>query len=201
LQVSDSIGCTNTDTILVSKTSIVIHPRFLMASEIVTGDTVQFINLSYPRPLTYAWDFGDGSTSTDTMPTNAYYLEGKFKIKLVIKNDFCSDSLTKTLTVKKKTKAELEADPNAPSTTYIELLDAKAYPNPTSGEINIEVNLTTEAAISIDVYSLYGTLIKRVKFYGEKTLSTFDLSQQKTGIYFFRIQVDGKYRTLKVIKI
>ncbi len=49
-------------------------------------EVVTFTNLSIDPdsdPMTFLWDFGDGSTSTDTSPTHAYNLKGDYMVTLV----------------------------------------------------------------------------------------------------------------------
>ena len=45
--------------------------------------------------LTYAWDFGDGNTGTDVMPTHTYATAGTFTVELVV-NDGTDDSSPST---------------------------------------------------------------------------------------------------------
>ncbi len=42
-------------------------------------------------PLTYAWDFGDGSTGSGVMPSHTYSMAGSFEVSLVV-NDGTDDS-------------------------------------------------------------------------------------------------------------
>ncbi len=45
---------------------------------------------------TYFWDFGNGFTSTQASPVNAYFQAGQYNVKLVVRNgDLCADSITK----------------------------------------------------------------------------------------------------------
>jgi PKD repeat protein len=201
LQVIDSIGCTNSDTVVVRKTSVQVFPRFLAVSEITAGDTVQFINLSYPMPLTYKWNFGDGNTSTDTMPTNAFYLDGQFKVKLVIQNAYCTDSVSKTITVKKKPKSDGQTPPAAKFQKYVELINAKVYPNPSSNVMNVEITLDDKSTGQIELYNLQGTRLAMDKFSGKDILKSYNVNTLSTGIYFFRILVGDQVKTIKVIKI
>lgn len=64
--------------------------------------TTQF-NYTASRPGTeFFWDFGDGSTSTQELPTHTYQAPGTYTVKFVIKNPIdCNpaDSTTFTITV------------------------------------------------------------------------------------------------------
>ncbi|RYD89078.1 MAG: PKD domain-containing protein, partial [Sphingobacteriales bacterium] len=60
------------------------------------GFTVNFTNLNNsPLNLTYYWDFGDGTISTDESPVHTYGSAGDFPLKLVInRGGNCADSTT-----------------------------------------------------------------------------------------------------------
>jgi PKD repeat protein len=65
------------------------------------GDTVTFTDMSSNTPTSWAWDFGDGATSTDQNPTHAYAADGDYTVTLVATNDYGSSdpAATKTVTV------------------------------------------------------------------------------------------------------
>lgn len=45
-----------------------------------------FLNQSANEPMTYAWDFGDGSTSTEMNPVHQYATAGNYTVKLISRN-------------------------------------------------------------------------------------------------------------------
>lgn len=53
----------------------------------VSGLTVQFYDQSLNNPATWAWDFGDGETSTDQNPLHTFAARGFFTVKLVSSDD------------------------------------------------------------------------------------------------------------------
>jgi hypothetical protein len=53
--------------------------------------TIQFINKSYG--LTYSWDFGDGSSSTDKNPNHTFNQVGTYNVKLIAKGTNNSDTM------------------------------------------------------------------------------------------------------------
>ncbi|AGB02186.1 PKD domain-containing protein [Methanoregula formicica] len=57
--------------------------------------TVQFVDQSTNMPTSWAWDFGDGATSTEQMPTHVYMKEGTYTVTLTVKNNFGSDTAIK----------------------------------------------------------------------------------------------------------
>ncbi|MBW8041908.1 MAG: amidohydrolase family protein [Planctomycetes bacterium] len=53
-------------------------------------------------PLTYDWDFGDGSSDTDLTVTNSYSAYGTYTVTLTVDNGVFTDSDTSIVTVKSK---------------------------------------------------------------------------------------------------
>jgi len=69
------------------------NPRFGIAPL-----TVTFTDLSTGNPATWAWNFGDGSTSTEQNPVHVYKLEGSYDVSLTVTNTYGADTMTKTET-------------------------------------------------------------------------------------------------------
>ena len=65
--------------------------------------TVQFTNQSTgDQPLSYLWDFGDGTTPayrTDANPTHTYANPNTYSVKLTVTNSVGTDSVIKSVTV------------------------------------------------------------------------------------------------------
>lgn len=59
---------------------------------------VQFTNTSTgnPAPSSYLWEFGDGTTSTQTSPSHVYAANGSYTVKLTATNGFGSNTKTET---------------------------------------------------------------------------------------------------------
>lgn len=57
---------------------------------------VQFNDLSTGNPDQWFWSFGDGATSSAKNPTYSYTDTGIFTIKLIVYNNRCADSITRT---------------------------------------------------------------------------------------------------------
>ena len=109
LDINSTANCSDSKT-----QRILIHPSPEVAftgGMGCIGDPIQFNNTSTIASGTndrFAWDFGDGSTSTLEQPNRGYVSGGTYEVKLVVTSDQgCSDSLID------KTAAIINAKPNA----------------------------------------------------------------------------------------
>ncbi|HSH67392.1 MAG TPA: PKD domain-containing protein, partial [Bacteroidia bacterium] len=58
--------------------------------------TIKFTDKSSSSPTSWAWDFGDGGTSTQQNPTHTYTTAGTFTVKLKATNQYGNDDEIKT---------------------------------------------------------------------------------------------------------
>ncbi|MCF8370850.1 MAG: PKD domain-containing protein [Bacteroidales bacterium] len=65
-------------------------------TNIFQGETVVFTDQSTNSPATWAWDFGDGSNSTDQNPAHTYNDPGNYTVSLTVGNTEGSNTETKT---------------------------------------------------------------------------------------------------------
>jgi PKD repeat protein len=66
-----------------------------------TRTAVRFsANVRGDQPITYQWNFGDGSTATGANPTHTYSQAGTYTVTLNVSNNAGSDSRTLSITVK-----------------------------------------------------------------------------------------------------
>jgi len=78
----------------------VLNPNFSAdTSSALTGTPIQFTSdiLGGVAPFSYSWDFGDGTTSTDTNPVHTYSSAGSFSVTLTV-TDSKGTSKAKTIT-------------------------------------------------------------------------------------------------------
>ncbi len=57
---------------------------------------VQFTDLSTNDPTSWAWDFGDGTTSSNQNPSHIYMREGSYDVRLTVSNKYGSDTMFKS---------------------------------------------------------------------------------------------------------
>jgi PKD repeat protein len=116
LTVRDKAGLSNSVT---KKVPVGITPpkadfTFAPAAPEV-GDEVQFTDKSTDdgQIVSWRWDFGDGTTSTEQNPKKKYLQAGTFKVKLTVKdNDNAENTVEKDITVKVSNRPIVSVFPN-----------------------------------------------------------------------------------------
>lgn len=72
------------------------EPFFFADNYVGCGSTdVQFLDDSWPRPTSWAWDFGDGNTSDEQSPMHTYAESGDYSVTLEVTNAFGSNQVIK----------------------------------------------------------------------------------------------------------
>ena len=88
LEAKNMVGSTTASRQL----TVVPHPAAQFKMDDTSpglGQIVTFINESGgQQPLTYYWDFGDGTTTADLDPTHQYQTPGEYNVRLIVENEY-----------------------------------------------------------------------------------------------------------------
>lgn len=150
----------------------------------VQGARVVFTNQSTDA-LSYAWNFGDGTTNQTESPMHDYTENNTYNVALTAINNVCEDVLEKQVNV---TNVSIDK---------MNQLGLKIYPNPATDRINIE-GLKTNGA-SVIILDLNGKKIKQTNANAQNKLS-LDISNLPVGIYFLEVESDGAKSVFKIMK-
>jgi len=82
----------------------------------VTGQSVQFTDMSSGNPASWSWTFGDGSTSTLQNPSHAYTTAGTKTVTLTVTNNSGTNMASRTVTVSAPLAASFSFSPSSPVT-------------------------------------------------------------------------------------
>lgn len=171
----------------------------------IDGSTVSFANQSNDAIdmndggiASFAWDFGDGSTSTDAEPTYDYGATGDFTITLVVTDiGGLSTTVTETITIM---SVSSEVEGLVPTEFAIQ----QNYPNPFNPSTNINYSLPEASSVTIVVYDLLGQkvaeLVNAEKAAGYHTVA-FDASALSSGVYIYQIKAGAFTQTKKMMLI
>ncbi len=198
------LSCVDRDTFELSLSKMSMHPRFLAASDVLTLDSVKFIELSYPNPIHYKWDFKDGTNDTIADPVHIFYLEGTYDVMLIAANSECQAKISKLIIVTSVPRwnndipvDSLKNKPNSPK--FTEILSSNLFPNPNNGQFTLKVELTHKTNIQIAVFDLTGRIIY-LKDYSNKELinERFNFNSLRQGYYFLSIKTINETKTFKI---
>ncbi|MEM8568197.1 MAG: PKD domain-containing protein, partial [Bacteroidota bacterium] len=197
LTITNQEGCQAADTILIEESFNSITADFIASSLVDEGDTIQFVNLSFPDPTGYVWDFGDGTTSTDFEPQKTYLTEGSYTVTLSATNGTCTNVLTKVITVRPLRESQL---PGQEPLIYPEIVDIKLFPNPMKNKIKFEIETTSETLIYMDLVMLNGSVLRWKEYTSKEVKDSFNVANLRSGIYLLRVKVGKQVKIYRVMK-
>ena len=137
----------------------------------------------------YSWDFGDGSAIDNSItPTHDYSSkEGEdvtVSLEVTTDNNCVTDS------------TDMISLPLFSDINLIRNLGLEFYPNPVKD--NLMVNNSKGKTGVIYMYSVSGELLQSIQLVGSKQV--IDLHEYDSGIYIFKVSIDGKETSLQIIK-
>jgi uncharacterized protein (TIGR02145 family) len=174
-------------------------------TEITEGQSITFTDQSTNDPTSWAWDFGDGASSTQQNPSHTYNAQGTYTVKLTVTNAYGNDTETKTnyIIVNKDIEygSVTDYDGNTYNTVTIgtqtwmaENLKVTHYPNGT--EIPLVTNNDTWGALgdndTDDAYCYYNN--KSTSQYGALYTYAAALNACPTG---WHLPSDAEWTTLE----
>lgn len=184
--VTDAQAATDTATIDVSVGNEKPVADFTASTTTPsTGDAVQFTDTSTDpnddpadTPFTYAWDFGDGATSTAENPSHTYTTPATYAVTLTVTDNRggVSDETSTDITVSGPTRVVLYS-----------------FPNPAATTATINYFLPTGAtAPELRIFDLSGKQILRQTLAAGETQFEWDLRNEggtaiSNGLYFCMI--------------
>lgn len=115
LEVSNQY-CTANDTVVIVSDLCPIADFGFNANDSILSLTnlAQFYNNVY-------WNFGDGTVSNSDVNTHKYTTEGTFVVRMIVYNNFCTDTIEKTVTISFCAKADFDFTSNSLTVSTINL--------------------------------------------------------------------------------
>jgi gliding motility-associated-like protein len=99
LIVTDTIGCSDTSSVLLDVAPTLIADFSISPSALCAGDTITLKDGSLGVPTSFVW-YGPGIDGDTSTQVKVAYPSGSYEFTLVIDNPFCNpDSVTKSITV------------------------------------------------------------------------------------------------------
>ena len=152
---------------------------------------LRFTDLSYFRPVTWSWDFGDGSPRVSMQsPYHTFAQKGTYNVCLTVSNENSSNIECRTITL-----GTSSSDDESVSRADISL-----FPNPIQDYLLVTLGEYVPAHGQIMIYDITGrSVITQRIYYGQNSV---DMRALQAGMYVWKV-VDGTHvvREGKVVKI
>lgn len=163
-------------------------PRAAFTSSSATDREVLFNNTSTHSSEFY-WDFGDGTTSTDTFPTHQYANEGFYTVQLIVTSCEYADTITKQVYASDIGVQELNAS-----------AEVLLYPNPAADVLYISLaNYLQGENYQVNVYDNIGHIVLQVRL--NQMVNQLNVEKLVSGMYHININnLEGNTKTYKFIK-
>ncbi|MBP8033560.1 MAG: T9SS type A sorting domain-containing protein [Bacteroidia bacterium] len=162
--------------------------------------------------VSYLWDFGDGSTSSQQYPFHQYAVPGQYIICLTVNATYsnaigsatCTDTYCDSSSVQRMASGFLMSQMNViPQTAagikQTEVLtQLNTYPNPVSDELTIEAITKDNSKLNYRLIDALGRVVLSGTIENSKT--TINASSLEKGFYSLRI-TNEKGNSLKAVKL
>ena len=214
LRVTLSNGCATTGSIRFGGIASPLTIDFLAASQSYVGDTLVFIDLSYPDPVSWSWEISSGYRTNEPVFQYAFWNEGEYSVKLSVDNGGCVLSKTKTVTVGSSPKKEDYGDGSKGDNDYLEMIPEKplyespsaimdviVMPNPSDGDFRIQVRLERPSRIVARLYTLTGQQAASfiIPEQTEEAMHSCNFSNLPKGIYLLQLLTDSDMKTVRIV--
>lgn len=215
LTVQDSLGnCTDTycDSLLVTGAGTGPTPcsvNYTWVNDSSQAYTILVFNNSTGNgALTYLWDFGDGTTSTQAFPSHVYAGAGTYVVCLTITDQTpCTSVFCDSIAVTYKTNVPFSINVVDPTATGIEAPQPEIgllnYPNPFGDKLFVEYELDKPQMVTLELLDITGRVVLSREIDGpmaggyQHQLNTRDL---KKGMYMLRISGEEFSEVRKMMK-
>ena len=177
-------GCDLPDTLCATIT--ICDPIDASFSSSQSVFDVEFTNESVGAIVSYAWDFGDGASSSEENPVHTYAEDGEYTVCLIISNEcFELDTICQTIVINTAGISELNST------------NVTAYPNPFNTQFTINLSASFEQ-VSFVITDINGRVIE-TSTVNESTNLLVDLNVE-AGVYFVQITAGNDTTVIKIIK-
>ncbi len=127
------------------------------------NETITFTDESAFSPTSWAWDFGDGETSTEQNPTHAYTEAGTYTVQLTVENENGSDTEIKEdyITVEQGIICASNACPVESDNTFSETSIPYYTSQPMTYQVNTPIDLCMTikcpetTSVEVNIYGNY----------------------------------------------
>ncbi|UOB17069.1 T9SS type A sorting domain-containing protein [Abyssalbus ytuae] len=204
LKVTDSKGCQAGDVIEIGSTDQKISAEFAVSSQVFTGEPLVLVDVSNPKPDRIEWDLPDGS---EIIEISGDYTEvvfrqtGEYKVGMLTHLGDCQAYQEKWIVVTEREDFGERTEEEESLVDKPDIVNFLAYPNPSTGEFTLEVDLQEGQKVSLKIFRLGNNSILDYRvFEGSKEyIVNYNLGYEGAGIYFIILETPHTTQVKKII--
>ncbi|MCB2207004.1 MAG: T9SS type A sorting domain-containing protein [Bacteroidetes bacterium] len=158
---------------------------------------VNFTSNSVGDITGYEWTFegGEPETSTEERPMVSYYVPGVYDVTLTVTDGENENTIVKEDYITVHYWVGMQDD-------ILNEAVIKAYPNPFSNSLSIELNLVQSVDVTIEIFDLTGRVLQTMSD-GELTsgrhIFKWDATSIEPGLYFYSVRSGNEAFTRKLV--
>ena len=185
-----SFGC---DTITETITVTILNANIQYSPSVVFVTNIVSFSSNSSGAVSWNWDFGDGTTSTQEDPAHAYTNEGVYTVTLTITDaNGCTYSTSQNIVIL------VEGIGEAANNVEVSL-----YPNPFSSEAYIEYTLPLPGSVSIELWNELGQKMTTIVANETQVAGkhNYPVKVAEAGVYMIRFSVGDNVLWKKLVKV
>lgn len=186
--VTNANACDGVGQSATVNVTVTPQPVAIVGTPAINGTIVTFNNASTDA-TSYAWDFGDFTSSSAAAPLHAYAASNSYQVTLTAINGNCTSDTTFTVAI----------------TVGLEELNSVSeivlFPNPTAANAQLSMNVLEAGNVEIAIQSVNGQLVKTIMndyLTVGNQLITIETADLVNGVYFTTIKSGNAIKTIRL---
>lgn len=186
--VTNTNACDGVGQSATVNVTVTPQPVAIVGTPSINGTIVTFNNASTDA-TSYAWDFGDFTSSSAAAPIHAYAASNSYQVTLTAINGNCTSDTTFTVAI----------------TVGLEELNSVSeivlFPNPTAANAQLSMNVLEAGNVEIAIQSVNGQLVKTIMndyLTVGNQLITIETADLVNGVYFTTIKSGNAIKTIRL---
>ena len=199
-------GTSTSDSISVNFSDIAVSGRIMVKGNGIDSTIRELYVLVNSIPNTPILTLTKGTLTSNILYGNQWYY-GDSLIHNAVTNSYTPSKEGNYHVIVAGTVCPSSAPSNIISYTPLTSLkqvsennDVQIYPNPTSGLINVQINVKSETGYSIEMYDEKGTLLQVIKKTRKENIFAINFEKFSKGIYTLSIISGNKTFDRKIVK-
>ncbi len=200
--ITDSDGCSGTETFELSTYTEVPEADFLMLSEAMAGDTVVLVNITWPLPRESRWVFPDSVVTVDSSAYHQHLIfpaAGTYTVTLYAGEERCLTEYTKQIVVLEDNGST--SDDVFGPVDERNILGFTVSPNPNNGRFTVDIALKEAGPVRLRLVDINGrTEIREITDRDNRKYTLdYELGPAQRGVHFLILEAGDETAAIRVL--